>query len=79
ADTPETIAVYEEVRAGIKDAIARGLAPNVDADFLTSACIGIAQDLGQIMLRRNPVNVDAAVDFCAAFILGGVAAAPRKE
>ncbi len=34
-DTPEMSAVYQEVRIGFEDAIARGLAPKVDADYLT--------------------------------------------
>src|SRR5262249_48167793 len=46
SDTPEMMAVYDEVRSGLEDAIARGFAPKVDADYLACACIGIAQEVG---------------------------------
>lgn len=72
-DTPEMIAVYEEVRAGLEDAIARGMAPRVDADYLAHACIGIAQEVGEAMLRRSPPDVDEAVAFAANLILRGLA------
>jgi AcrR family transcriptional regulator len=78
SDTPEMIAVYEEVRSGLEEAIARGLAPKVDADYLAVACIGIAQEVGAAMLRRCPPDVDAAARFASGLILKGLAGAPRK-
>jgi AcrR family transcriptional regulator len=77
-DTPEMMAVYEEVRQGLEDAIARGLAPRVDADYLACACIGIAQEVGAAMLRRAPPEIDAAAEFAARLILSGLDGAPRK-
>ena len=77
-DTPEMMAVYEEVRQGLEDAIARGLAPRVDADYLACACIGIAQEVGSAMLRRAPPEIDAAAEFAARLILSGLDGAPRK-
>ncbi|HWA01675.1 MAG TPA: TetR/AcrR family transcriptional regulator [Caulobacterales bacterium] len=79
ADTPEMGAVYEEVRAGLEQAIAHGLAPKVDADYLTYACIGIAQEVGAAMLRRHPIDVDSAARFCTGLILEGVAGARRHS
>lgn len=76
SDTPEMIAVYEEVRLGVEDAIARGMAPRVDADYLAHACIGIAQEVGEAMLRRLPPDVDDAADFAASLILRGLAGRP---
>lgn len=78
ADTPEMSAVYEEVRLGFEDAIARGLAPRVDADYLTVACIGIAQEIGAAMLKRRPVDVTGATEFAVQLVLRGLAGAPRR-
>lgn len=78
-DTPEMMAVYQEVRQGLEDAIARGAAPKVDADYLACACIGIAQEVGAAMLRRSPPNIDAAAEFAAGLILKGLEGAPRKK
>lgn len=79
ANTPETIAVYEEVRDGVADAIARGLAPRVDPDFLAAACIGVAQEVGDIMLKSAPPDVDRAARFVTAFILDGVPGAAAAK
>jgi AcrR family transcriptional regulator len=78
-DTPEMMAVYDEVRQGLEDAIARGMAPRVDADYLTCACIGIAQEVGTAMLRRSPPEIDTAAQFAAGLILKGLDGAPRKS
>ncbi len=72
ANTPEMIAVFEEVRDGVADAIARGTAPMVDPDFLAAAAIGVAQEVGDVMLKRNPPDVSGAARFVTAFVLGGV-------
>ncbi len=79
SDTPEMMAVYQEVRQGLEDAIARGTAPRVDADYLACACIGIAQEVGAAMLRRAPVDIESAAQFATGFILKGLEGAPRKS
>ena len=77
ADTPAMLAVFEEVRDGIEYAIAQGSAPRVDSEYLASVCIGVAQDLGMVMLQRSPPDVDGAAQFAASLILGGLSALPR--
>jgi AcrR family transcriptional regulator len=77
-DTPEMIAIYEEVRAGLEDAIGRGLAPRIDAEYLAYACIGIAQEVGRAMMRRSPHDVQAATEFAVGLVLQGLTGAPRK-
>jgi len=77
SDTPEIEAVYAEVRAGLEDAIARGLAPPIDADYLTHACVGIGQEVGAAMLRRRPHDIDGATRFAVGLILKGLDGAPR--
>ncbi|HTX48454.1 MAG TPA: TetR/AcrR family transcriptional regulator [Caulobacteraceae bacterium] len=75
--TPEILAVHDEVRSALADVMERGLAPRVDLDYLATACIAIAREVGDEMLRRQPIEVDGATEFCVRLILGGVAAAPR--
>lgn len=77
-DTPEMIAIYEEVRLGIEDAIERGLAPKLDSDYLAHACIGLAQEVGAAMLRRNPPDAESAARFAAGLVLKGLPGASRK-
>jgi AcrR family transcriptional regulator len=70
--TPETLAVYEEVRDSVVEVIRRGAAPQVDPDFFAAASIGIAQEVGEVMLRQANPDVDTAARFVTNFILGGV-------
>jgi AcrR family transcriptional regulator len=77
-DTPEMIFVYQEVRQSLEEAVARGDAPNVDADYLACACIGAAQEVGAAMLRRTPPDIDGAADFATGLILKGLGGAARK-
>ena len=76
-DTPEMAAVNEEVRSALAGVMERGLAPRVDVDYLTTACIAIARDVGDRMLLREPPDLVGATEFCVSLILGGLAAAPR--
>jgi AcrR family transcriptional regulator len=76
-NTPEMLAVHEEVRTAFADVMERGLAPDVDLDYLATACIAIAREVGDEMLRRTPVDVESATEFCVRLILGGVAAGSR--
>ena len=74
-NTPEILAVFEEVRSAME----RGLAPKVDLDYLASACIAVAREIGDKMMERRPVDVEAATEFVVRLILGGVNALPRTE
>ena len=77
--SPEVQAVFAEVRGVIEEAIAARKAPGVDPDYLAAACIGLAREVGDKMLERRPLATDAAADFAAAMILGGVRGLPRAE
>lgn len=77
-DTPETKAVYQEVRGSLEEAMAGGQAPPVDSDYLACACIGIAQEVGSAMLRRAPPDVEAAAVFATGLVLKGLAGAPHS-
>src|SRR5580692_4126228 len=50
-NTPEMLAVFEEVRTAFADVMERGLAPRVDLDYLATACIAIAREVGDTMLE----------------------------
>ncbi len=75
--TPEILAIHEEVKSAFADVIERGLAPRVDLDYLVTACIAIAREVGDKMLLRAPPDVEGATEFCVRLILGGLAALPR--
>ena len=78
-NTPEMLAVFEEVRQVFADVMDRGLAPKVDLDYLATSCIAVARDVGDLMLVRREVDVAATTEFVVCLILGGVRALPRVE
>ncbi|MET0295450.1 MAG: TetR/AcrR family transcriptional regulator [Phenylobacterium sp.] len=71
-ETPETAAVFAEVRATVIEEIARGAIPAADPDYLAGACIAIAREVGDRMLQRRPVDIEGAVEFTLSMIQGGV-------
>jgi AcrR family transcriptional regulator len=73
AQTPAHAAVVEEVRSAIALAVDRGLAPRVDIDYLTAAVIGIAREIGERMLARQPLDIDEAIAFAVNLIARGLA------
>jgi AcrR family transcriptional regulator len=78
-DSAEVSAALEELRQDIAQAVAQGLAPAVDVDYLTGAIVGVAFETADRMMQRQPVAVEEAVRFAAAMIAGGVAALSTKE
>ena len=75
-DTPEIIAGFDELRADIVKAIAEGIFPLVDADYLMAALVGVAFEVGEHMLSRDPVDTAAAANFATALFMGGFRALP---
>ena len=78
-NTPEILAVFEEVRSVLADVMDRGLAPKVDLDYLAAGCIAIAREIGDKMMERRPMDVEAATEFVVRLILGGAPALPRVD
>jgi AcrR family transcriptional regulator len=77
-DTPETIAGFEELREDLVSAIAKGLFPPVDADFLMASIVGIAFELAERMGHREIVDHAFAAQFATQLILGGIHALPTQ-
>jgi len=77
AQTPAVAAVYEEVRSSIELVLQRDPSLRVDVDYLTAAVIGVAREIGERMLAREPLDIDEAAAFAANLILCGLPAVPR--
>lgn len=63
-----TVELAEDVRYGIE----LGIVPELDADYLARAMVGAAFEIAVLMHEREPVDVDGAVAFLSALILGGI-------
>lgn len=78
-DTPEVVAGFEELREDIENAIANGVFPPADSDFLMASIVGVAFEVAECMLKRDPLDPQAAADFATALFLGGVRALPEAQ
>jgi AcrR family transcriptional regulator len=77
-DTPEILAGFEELREDIANGIARGVFPPVDADYLMAAMVGVAFEVSEEMLKRQPPDPEEATRFATALFMGGIKALPKK-
>jgi AcrR family transcriptional regulator len=72
-DTPEVLAGFEELHEDVLAAIARGLFPQIDADYLTAAIVGIGFELAEAMQKREVPDPDATARFATQLLLAGIA------
>ena len=77
-DTPEVIAGFEELREDLETAIAKGVFPPVDADFLMAAIVGVAFEVADRLLLRDPPDPAGAAVFATALFMGGVRTLPHQ-
>lgn len=78
-ETPEMAAVFAEVRDSLIEALTGAGGPAADPDYMATACIAVAREVGEKMLERRPVDTGAAAEFAVAFILGGLKGLPRSD
>lgn len=71
-ETPAHSAVYDEVESSVALAVERGLLPRVDSAYLAAAVIGVAREVGEKMLRREPPDIEGAASFAVGLILRGL-------
>lgn len=72
-DTPESLALFDELKADLLHYGATGALGGVDAELLTASCVGMAQEIGERMMRGRVADIDEAARFATAMTLGGVA------
>ncbi len=78
-NTPEILSVYDEVRGAIAQIMGGDLSARIDIEYLSSAAIAVAREVGDIMMSRTPRDVDGAAEFVVRFVMGGLPALPRRE
>jgi AcrR family transcriptional regulator len=71
-DEPIFWAGVEELAADLRGAIALGIVPELDAEYMAAAMVGAALEVSVEMLKRDPPDVDGATHFATAVFLGGI-------
>jgi len=77
--TPEIVAGFEELREDIEKAIAQGLFPPIDADYLMASIVGVAFDVADRMMAREHRDPAAAAAFATALFMGGIRMLPHAD
>jgi AcrR family transcriptional regulator len=72
-DTPETLAMFDGLKADIITFASDTQLVGIDPELVTASVFGIAQEIGDRILRGRVIDVDAAAQFAAHFVLGGAA------
>jgi AcrR family transcriptional regulator len=62
----------DELREDLRQAIARGDVPDLDAEYMSGAMAGVALELGVRMAEREPADVEGAARFATELFLGGI-------
>jgi AcrR family transcriptional regulator len=70
-ETPESLALFEELKADIVAFATSSLFSAIDPELLTASIVGIAQEIGDRILRGKVSDIDGAALFAAHFVLGG--------
>lgn len=71
--TPETLGMFEELKQDIMTFASDTQLFAIDPELLTASIFGIAQEIGDRILRGKVDNIDTAAQFAAHFVLGGAA------
>jgi len=71
-DEPIFGAGVDELTADLRAAMARGIVPELDAEYMAAAMVGAALEVGVTMVRREPPDVDGATRFATSVLLGGI-------
>jgi AcrR family transcriptional regulator len=54
----------------LADAMANGVLPRADAEYLASAILGVSFEVAVMMVKREPIDVAGATEFVAELFLG---------
>jgi AcrR family transcriptional regulator len=71
-DEPIFGAGIDELAADLRAATNLGIVPRLDVEYMASAMVGAALEVGVAMVRRDPPDVDGATHFATQVFLGGI-------
>ncbi|MDX6721484.1 MAG: hypothetical protein QOJ63_3738 [Solirubrobacteraceae bacterium] len=71
-DEPIFGAGVDELEADLRSAIATGIVPALDAEYMAAAMVGAALEVGVTMVKREPPDIEGATRFATSVLLGGI-------
>lgn len=70
-DTPESVAMFDELKTDIDIYVRAQNLSALDPELVTASIIGMAQEIGDRILRGKVTDLRQAARFAATFVLGG--------
>lgn len=70
-DTPESVALFDELKTDIVAYMGAQNLSELDPELMTASIVGIAQEIGDRILRSKVTDLPQAARFAATFVLGG--------
>ena len=71
-DEPALGASISELQEDLEAAIAAGLLRPVDTEYMAASMVGVGFEVAVRMLRRDPLDAEAAAEFAASLFLRGL-------
>lgn len=71
-DTPQMKIIADEIRSDLEIVLMKMGYAHIDTDYLSAAAIGIAREMGDHMLKRRPIDPEAAAVFATKIIVSSV-------
>jgi AcrR family transcriptional regulator len=71
-DEPAIGAGNEELRADLEDAVAAGLLPPHDSEYMAAAMVGAGIEIALVMCTREPPDVEGATDLATRLFVAGL-------
>jgi AcrR family transcriptional regulator len=78
-DEPQLLAGTEELRADLDVAVADGLLPAVDTEYVAAAMVGVGFEVAMRMMQRETIDPERAADFATTLFLGGLERLPSSS
>jgi AcrR family transcriptional regulator len=77
-EKPDLQVMSRQLLDDVTAAIQRGVLPDVDAAYLVAALSGVVFDTSVVMVSRDPVDTEGAIEFATRLMMGGVANLPKR-
>lgn len=71
-EKPDLQVMSRELYNDLAAAVAQGILPDVDIGYLVAVLSGVVFEASVIMVSRDPVNPDEAIEFATKLMMGGV-------
>jgi len=62
------------LKADLRDAISRGIFPELNIDLLAAAFYGVAFEIGRVIITRPTISAETATEFATKMLYGGLQA-----